>query len=73
MIRKLGMTSLMALVAVAMLAGCGSSSSSSSTSGSTGTNLWTEQYAPYGVKLNGVSEKLGYTGHVFDSRRSQPQ
>lgn len=28
--------------------------------------LWTEQYDPYGMKVNGIPEKLGYTGHAFD-------
>jgi RHS repeat-associated protein len=32
-----------------------------------GVHLTVEQYAPYGSKLNGVSGKLGYTGHVNDS------
>lgn len=29
--------------------------------------LWNEHFDPYGQKLNGVAEKLGYTGHVHDS------
>lgn len=36
-------------------------------SGSTGNQLWQEHYDPYGQKLNGIAEKLGYTGHVFDA------
>jgi RHS repeat-associated protein len=35
-------------------------------SSSSGTNIGTEQYDPRGVKLNGVPEKIGFTGHVFD-------
>lgn len=35
-------------------------------SGSTGNQLWIEHYKPYGEKMNGVAEKLGYTAHVFD-------
>ena len=30
------------------------------------TVLWREHFDPYGLKLNGVSEKIGYTGHVHD-------
>jgi len=33
---------------------------------STGQMLWREHYDPYGVKLNGVAEKIGYTSHAFD-------
>jgi RHS repeat-associated protein len=32
-----------------------------------GALLWNEEYQPYGMKLNGVSEKIGFTGHVFDA------
>ncbi|WP_175597222.1 RHS repeat domain-containing protein [Peristeroidobacter soli] len=28
--------------------------------------LWRETYDPYGVKLNGVPDKVGYTGHAHD-------
>jgi RHS repeat-associated protein len=28
--------------------------------------LWREIYDPYGVKLNGVADKVGYTGHAHD-------
>jgi RHS repeat-associated protein len=28
---------------------------------------WQEHYDPFGQKLNGVSEKVGYTGHAFDA------
>jgi RHS repeat-associated protein len=31
-----------------------------------GGHLATEQYAPYGEKLNGVVDKLGYTAHAHD-------
>lgn len=31
-----------------------------------GAPLWQEHFDPYGTKLNGVDEKLGYTGHVHD-------
>ena len=29
--------------------------------------LWREHYDPYGQKLNGVNDKIGYTGHAFDA------
>lgn len=29
--------------------------------------LWREHYDPYGQKLNGVQDKLGYTGHAYDA------
>jgi RHS repeat-associated protein len=29
--------------------------------------LWTEHYDPWGKKLNGVAEKIGYTGHAHDA------
>lgn len=29
--------------------------------------LWSEHYDPYGLKLNGVSQKIGYTGHAHDA------
>jgi len=29
--------------------------------------LWQEHYDPYGRKLNGVIEKIGYTGHAHDA------
>jgi RHS repeat-associated protein len=32
-----------------------------------GKLLWYEEYQPYGLKLNGVSEKIGFTGHVYDA------
>jgi RHS repeat-associated protein len=32
-----------------------------------GAWLWYEEYQPYGLKLNGVSEKIGFTGHVYDA------
>ncbi|MDT0499025.1 RHS repeat-associated core domain-containing protein [Algiphilus sp. W345] len=28
---------------------------------------WREHYDPYGMKLNGVDEKIGYTGHAYDA------
>ena len=28
--------------------------------------LWREHFDPYGQKLNGVNEKVGYTGHAYD-------
>src|SRR5690606_33887310 len=28
--------------------------------------LWSEHYDPYGLKLNGVNQKIGYTGHAHD-------
>lgn len=28
--------------------------------------LWQEHYDPYGAKLSGVNEKIGYTGHAHD-------
>gem|GEM_PF-4184062 len=28
--------------------------------------LWREHFDPYGSKLNGVAEKIGYTGHAYD-------
>ncbi len=31
-----------------------------------GKLLWNEEYQPYGLKINGVSEKIGFTGHVYD-------
>lgn len=34
--------------------------------GTSGSLLWREHYDPYGVKMNGVAEKLGYTSHVYD-------
>ena len=32
-----------------------------------GQALWREHYDPYGQKLNGVNDKIGYTGHAFDA------
>jgi len=32
-----------------------------------GDAQWREHYDPYGMKLNGVAEKVGYTGHAYDS------
>jgi hypothetical protein len=32
-----------------------------------GKLLWSEEYQPYGLKLNGVNEKIGFTGHVYDA------
>jgi RHS repeat-associated protein len=32
-----------------------------------GAWLWYEEYQPYGLKLNGVNEKVGFTGHVYDA------
>ncbi len=32
-----------------------------------GDIVWEEHYDPYGQKLNGVGEKIGYTGHAFDA------
>ena len=32
-----------------------------------GQTLWREHYDPYGQKLNGVNDKIGYTGHAFDA------
>lgn len=32
-----------------------------------GDIAWEEHYDPYGQKLNGVGEKIGYTGHAFDA------
>jgi RHS repeat-associated protein len=29
--------------------------------------LWSEHYDPYGLKLNGVAQKIGYTGHAHDA------
>ncbi|WP_273455134.1 RHS repeat domain-containing protein [Nevskia ramosa] len=29
--------------------------------------IWREHYSPYGEKLNGVSTKVGYTGHAYDA------
>jgi RHS repeat-associated protein len=29
--------------------------------------VWQEHYDPYGLKLNGVNDKIGYTGHAYDS------
>ena len=31
------------------------------------TQLWREHYDPYGMKLNGIDEKIGYTGHAYDA------
>ncbi|MGQ0429579.1 MAG: RHS repeat domain-containing protein [Gammaproteobacteria bacterium] len=31
-----------------------------------GAILWQEHFDPYGAKLNGVTEKIGYTGHAHD-------
>jgi RHS repeat-associated protein len=28
---------------------------------------WREHYGPYGEKLNGVNDKIGYTGHAYDA------
>jgi RHS repeat-associated protein len=28
--------------------------------------LWREHFDPYGKKLNGINEKIGFTGHAFD-------
>jgi hypothetical protein len=28
--------------------------------------LWSEHYDPYGRKLNGVNQKIGYTAHAHD-------
>ena len=32
-----------------------------------GSITWEEHYDPYGQKLNGVNEKIGYTGHAYDA------
>lgn len=32
----------------------------------TGGIVWREHFDPYGKKLNGVTEKRGYTGHAYD-------
>ena len=32
-----------------------------------GAWLWYEEYQPYGLKLNGVSEKIGFTGRAYDA------
>jgi RHS repeat-associated protein len=32
----------------------------------TGAMLWQEHFDPYGAKLNGVAEKIGFTGHAQD-------
>lgn len=29
--------------------------------------LWSEHYNPYGLKMNGVNQKIGYTGHAHDT------
>jgi RHS repeat-associated protein len=29
--------------------------------------LWREHFDPYGQKLNGVADKIGYTGHAYDA------
>ena len=29
--------------------------------------LWRKHFDPYGQKLNGVNDKIGYTGHAFDA------
>jgi len=34
---------------------------------SSGAINWREHYDPYGQKLNGVADKIGYTGHAYDS------
>jgi len=33
---------------------------------STGATLYAEHFGPYGEKLNGVTAKIGYTGHAYD-------
>ena len=35
-----------------------------------GNVLWREHYEPYGKKMNGVAEKVGYTGHAYDPETS---
>jgi RHS repeat-associated protein len=40
--------------------------SPSQTSDAGGALQWSEQYEPYGEKMNGVEHKLGYTGHAHD-------
>ncbi|MCK9383207.1 MAG: hypothetical protein M0Q15_01000 [Nevskia sp.] len=42
----------------------GSPRLATNTSGST---VWREHYGPYGEKLNGVNDKIGYTGHAYDA------
>ncbi|MFT4046644.1 MAG: RHS repeat-associated core domain-containing protein [Solimonas sp.] len=32
-----------------------------------GNILWNEYYDPYGLKLSGVDDKIGYTGHAYDN------
>jgi RHS repeat-associated protein len=32
-----------------------------------GQEQWREHYDPWGMKLNGVNEKIGYTGHPYDA------
>jgi RHS repeat-associated protein len=32
-----------------------------------GSTVWREHYGPYGEKLNGVNDKIGYTGHAYDA------
>jgi RHS repeat-associated protein len=32
-----------------------------------GAWLWYEEYQPYGLKVSGVAEKIGFTGHVYDA------
>jgi RHS repeat-associated protein len=32
-----------------------------------GSIAWREHYGPYGEKLNGVNDKIGYTGHAYDA------
>jgi RHS repeat-associated protein len=32
-----------------------------------GAIQWQEHFDPYGSKLNGTSEKIGYTGHAYDA------
>ncbi|MGQ0586723.1 MAG: RHS repeat-associated core domain-containing protein, partial [Gammaproteobacteria bacterium] len=34
---------------------------------SAGGQVWREHYDPWGLRLNGVAEKIGYTGHAFDA------
>jgi RHS repeat-associated protein len=36
-------------------------------SNASGNVLWNESFDPFGNKMNGVSEKVGYTGHASDS------
>jgi RHS repeat-associated protein len=36
-------------------------------SSAAGASLWSETYEPFGKKMNGVAEKVGYTGHADDA------